>query len=156
MAAHELGYLAAGGSPGPSHSYVAVVAPLVVVAVCVAGWSAAVRLLRRDAGRAPSFGTLTSIQLGLFLLIEVGERVASGSLDTIGSAPVAVGLVLQPIVAAAALDLLRVGRCVVEAVFAVAGERPPACPLTAPFSPVSLASSGGAPALVRPRGPPQG
>ncbi len=157
MAAHELGYLAErADAAGPSHSYVVVAAPLLFGALCVAGWLAALRIVRRDTGRAPSWISLSSIQVSLYVVIEVVERVASGTLGTLWSVPVAAGLALQPVIAAVAVTVLRVGRRVIEMVVArTARPRLPAA-LTNPARSDLVVPVGGAVGIVRLRGPPAG
>lgn len=113
LAAHELGYLV-DSTNRVSHDYVSFVGPVVLLAACVAGWSAALRILRRDTGRAPSLVTLTLLQMAVFATMETVERAVTGSLATLPSAPVIAGLLLQPVVAFAALRLLSLGHLLVS------------------------------------------
>lgn len=113
LSAHEIGYFV-GGSGSVSHAYFGIVGPLVVLMGCVAAWLAAVRILRHDAGRLPSIGVLAGLQTVIFLGMEVAERFASDSLASLVSTPVLIGLLLQPLVAALAKQLLAVGRRLVE------------------------------------------
>lgn len=113
LAAHEIGYFI-GGSGSVSHAYFGIVGPLVVLMGCVAAWLAAVRILRHDSGRLPSVASLAGMQVLVFVGMEVAERVASDSLASLLSAPVVIGLVLQPLVALVAKQLLTAGRRFVE------------------------------------------
>ena len=109
LGAHQVGYLVGDGG-SVSHGYLGVVGPLVVLTAAVAAWVAGVRILRHDPGRAPGLEVLAGAQVGAFLAMEVGERLGSGSLASLASTPVLVGLALQPLVAFVALRLLGVGR----------------------------------------------
>ncbi|MFT4773731.1 MAG: hypothetical protein ACI9ME_001033 [Ilumatobacter sp.] len=117
MTAHEIGYLAETGESIVSHEYFGVLGPVVVIALCVAAWFGAVRVLRRDTGCAPSFALLAGVQVGLFAAMEIGERISTGSTSSLLSSPVLLGLALQPLVAWAALRLLSAGRRIIEAFF---------------------------------------
>lgn len=113
LGAHQLGYLVGDGG-SVSHGYLGVVGPLVLLAASIAAWVAGVRILRHDPGRAPAFSTLAGVQIAVFLAMEVGERLSTGSLASLLSSPVLLGLFLQPVVAFVALRLLDVGRELVE------------------------------------------
>ena len=115
MTAHEIGYLAETGESIVSHEYFDVLGPAIVIALCVAAWFGTVRVLRRDTGRAPSLALLAGVQVGLFAAMEIGERISTGSTSSLLSTPVLLGLVLQPLVAWAALRLLSASRRVIEA-----------------------------------------
>lgn len=117
LAGHELGYLAESGDGGVSHAYLGALGPIIVLALCTAAWIGAVRVLRRDSGRPPSFAMLAGVQIGVFAAMEVGERVTTGSASSLLSVPVILGLVVQPLVAWAALRLLATGRRIIEALF---------------------------------------
>lgn len=113
LGAHELGYLA-DPDGSVSHAYLDVLGPILVLLACVAAWSAAVRVLRGDPGRLPSVRILTAVQVTAYLVLEVGERLVDGSLSSLASTPVVLGLLAQPLVAALAVGLLRLGRHVVR------------------------------------------
>lgn len=117
LGAHELGYLAGSDDGSVSHAHFAVLGPLALFAVCAAGWFAAVRVLRDGGGHPPSMRSLVGLQTALYLVIEVGERVAVGDLESLASAPVALGLILQPVIAWAAIQLLRLGSALLLAAF---------------------------------------
>ena len=117
MTAHEIGYLAETGESVVSHEYFGVLGPIVILAVCIAAWFGAVRVLRRDPGRAPSLALLAGVQVGLFAAMEIGERISIGSTSSLLSSPVLLGFALQPLVAWAALRLLSAGRRIIEAFF---------------------------------------
>lgn len=118
MTAHELGYLTDAGADDGTHMYFGVLGPIVVLAVCLAGWFAAVRIVRRDVGRAPSFALLAGLQIGAYVVMEVAEQVTSGVTSGPISVPVFLGLALQPVVAWAALQILDAGHRVIRALFA--------------------------------------
>jgi hypothetical protein len=117
MTAHEIGYLAETGESVVSHEYFGVLGPIVILTVCIAAWFGAVRVLRRDPGRAPSLALLAGVQVGLFAAMEIGERISTGSTSSLLSSPVLLGLALQPLVAWAALRLLSASRRIIEAFF---------------------------------------
>ncbi|WP_420451825.1 hypothetical protein [Ilumatobacter sp.] len=153
LVAHEVGYLVGDGA-SVSHAYLGVVGPLVVLATCAAAWCAAVRVLRHDPRRLPSLSTLALLQMSAFVSMEAGERLVAGSVDPSVSGPVVAGLLLQPLVAAIALQLLRVGRSLVEAWrdgrHRIAGSVLP--PALAPVSVLVRGQGSGEPRL---RGPPR-
>lgn len=154
LAGHELGYLTERGRDGVSHAYLGALGPIVALTLCAAAWMAAVRVLRRDTGRAPSFVMLAGIQAALFVAMEIGERITTGSVSSLQSLPVVLGLLLQPLTAWAALRLLAAGRRIIEALFARAAltATPAALPLlrwkTTAFDDATI---GG---RLRVRGPP--
>ena len=153
LAAHQVGYLADGASD-VSHAYLGLLGPVVVLVSCVAAWVASIRVLRNDAGRLPSFGLLAWAQVSLFVLMEVAERAVSG-FESLMSAPVLIGLFLQPVVAWAALLLLSLGRRVLETL-RPATKRLPAARLVAARAPVSILALDSSCARLRLRGPPVG
>ncbi len=114
LAAHQLGYLS-DTETAAMHSYLAVVGPVVLLIAFVAGWVAAVRILRRDGGRAPTLGRLTAAQLGLYAAMEIVERLLGDGIGSLWSVPVVCGLIAQPLVAWAALRILRISAAVLEA-----------------------------------------
>jgi len=118
MAGHELGYLTDSTDATVSHAYFGALGPVIVLALCAAAWSSALRVLRRDAGRTPSLALLAGLQAALFAAMEIGERVTTDSAGSLLSVPVMLGLVVQPIVAWAALRLLATSRHIIEALFA--------------------------------------
>lgn len=107
LAAHQVGYLADPAARS-MHRYLGLVGPAVLLIAFVGAWAAAIRLLRHDGGRAPSFGVVSTLQVALYLVMEVAERVAGESFASMWSAPFVLGMVVQPLVAFAALGLLRV------------------------------------------------
>jgi preprotein translocase subunit SecY len=117
MTAHELGYLTNAGADDRTHMYFGVLGPVVVLALCLAGWFAAVRIVRRDVGRAPSFALLAGLQIGGYVVMEVAEQVTSGGISGPISIPVFFGLALQPVVAWVALQILDAGHRVIRALF---------------------------------------
>jgi hypothetical protein len=117
MTAHEIGYLGETGESVVSHEYFGVLGPIVILALCAAAWFGALSVLRRDTGRAPSLALLAGVQVGLFAAMEIGERISIGSTSSLLSTPVLLGLVLQPLVAWAALRLLSASRRIIEAFF---------------------------------------
>lgn len=158
IAAHELGYLVdpltGGTSAQVSHAHLAVLGPLALFALCVAGWAAAVRVLRAGGGTPPSWRHLAALQTGAYLALEVGERAVAGDLESLASAPVALGLLLQPVIAWAAIRLLAVGRDVLVRVFGATDVRLPVVPLPSPVAPVIAVRSVWVAGRARPRGPP--
>jgi len=153
MAAHELGYLADRDPADGAHAYFGMLGPVVLLALCVAGWFSAVRIVRRDAGRAPSLMLLAGLQLGGYLTMEIGERLFTDSAPALISPPVLIGLMLQPAIAWLALRLLSAGRRIIEALFV--GTAPPLAP-AAPLLPTPVVAIVGAvlPVRLRVRGPP--
>lgn len=117
MTAHKLGYLTDAGADDGAHTYFGVIGPIVVLALCLAGWFAALRIVRRDVGRAPSFALLAGLQVGAYVVMEVAEQVTSGAAPGPISIPVLLGLTLQPVVAWAALQILDAGHRVMQALF---------------------------------------
>lgn len=155
LLAHQLGYLTDAEARN-AHTYFAVVGPIVLVAAFVAMWSAAIRTVRRDAGRLPSVGALTAYQVGLYTVIEVGERIIGGeALGSLTSTPAILGLAAQPVVAWAALRFLRVGTRFLLALVkpSVRPERANPAPWT--VAPCVVVSSFPR-ASIRLRGPPVG
>ncbi len=153
MSAHELGYLADRNSNDGAHAYFNVLGPLVLLALCVAGWTAAVRIVRRDAGRAPLLVTLAGLQVGGYLAMEIGERLFTDSAPALLSTPVLLGLLLQPALAWLALRILHTGHRVVEALFVSAPPLLPPGPITLP-TPVADIASTLLLLRLRVRGPP--
>jgi hypothetical protein len=117
MSAHELGYLTHRSPDDGAHAYFGVLGPLALLALCVVGWIAALRIVQRDAGRAPSLVALTGLQVGGYLAMEIGERLFTDSAPALLSPPVLAGLALQPAIAWTALRLLTAGRRIIEALF---------------------------------------
>lgn len=153
MSAHELGYLTHRSPDDGAHAYLGVLGPLVLMGLCVAGWIAALRIVRRDAGRPPSFAALACLQVGGYLTMEVGERLFTDSAPAMLSPAVVAGLALQPAVAWTALCLLRAGSRLIEALFV------DATPLTprgsaSPPTPVDGLAGALLPVRLRVRGPP--
>lgn len=154
LGAHQLGYVADGGAT-TMHEYLGIVGPAVLMFGFVAAWTAALRILRHDGGRAPSLAQLSALQVALFVAMEAIERLATGSLGTIGSTPVVLGLLAQPLVAFVALRVLRRGGKVLESLVAVTSPgRPTTTPLrpTAPLTPTTAVPRS----AIRLRGPPIG
>ncbi|MEM1333798.1 MAG: hypothetical protein AAGG08_10095 [Actinomycetota bacterium] len=154
LTAHEVGYALAGSDGQVEHGHLTLLAPLVVVSLCLAGWLAAVRVLRAGGGTPPTWQHLALAQTAVYVLLEFGERVLAGSLGTIASPPVVAGLVLQPLVAFVAVLLLRVGERAVLAVFGVRRPLPRRTGLprgAVPVVEVLAVRRGGS---VRLRGPP--
>jgi len=129
MVAHEIGYLGETDESVVSHEYFGILGPIVILALCTAAWFGAVRVLRRDTGRAPSLALLAGVQVGLFSAMEIGERISTGSASSLLSTPVLLGLALQPLVAWAALQLLSASRRIIEAFFV------PEAPTISPVAP---------------------
>lgn len=154
MAGHELGYLAESGDGGVSHAYLGALGPVLVLALCAAAWTSAVRVLRRDTGRAPSLLLLGGLQVGLFAAMEIGERVTTGTTDSLLSVPVLLGLALQPCVAWAALGLLATGRRIIEALFLSDDPMLASAALSLPRWRVDAAVDAVAVNRLRVRGPP--
>ncbi|BAN01137.1 hypothetical protein [Ilumatobacter coccineus] len=152
LAAHELGYFI-GGRSSVSHSYVEWIGPIVVLMGCLAAWLAALRILRNDPGRLPSVGVLIALQTVVFAAMEVAERITSDSLTSLASAPVIVGLLLQPLVALVAKQLLAVGQRLVEAFRPTATPRASHSLVDTPRPLAVLVSSPGL-VRLRLRGPP--
>lgn len=152
LAAHEVAYLTGDGG-SISHGYLGLVGPMVVLAACVAAWSAALRILRHDPGRRPRLTRLAGAQFVLFIVVEFGERLVSDSLASFVSTPVVIGIVVQPLVAWIALALLRVGRRLVEA-WRDRRPLPPAPPLAPAAARVSALVWPAAAHRLRVRGPP--
>lgn len=155
LTAHQFAYLADAEARN-AHTYFAIVGPVVLLAAFAATWSAAIRIVRRDAGRLPSVGALTAYQVGLYVAIEIGERMLGGeALGSLTSMPVLLGLAAQPAVAWAALRLLGVGARLLVALVAppVPCERAPSVSWTVPSRLVLQTLPR---ATVRLRGPPAG
>lgn len=154
MTAHEIGYLGETGESVVSHEYFGVLGPVVVITLCVAAWFGAVRVLRRDIGRAPSLALLAGVQVGLFAAMEIGERISTGSTSSLLSTPVVFGLALQPLVAWAALRLLSASRRIIEAFFIA--EAPTISPavLQLPHWRIDVLVDTALGARLRVRGPP--
>jgi hypothetical protein len=154
LSAHQIGYLTDADARA-AHTYLSVIGPAILLIGFAAAWAAALRILRHDSGRAPSWSTLTAIQVSLFAAMEVGEWVALDSFGSLWSTPVIVGLCAQPVVAFAALRLLRVGQRVVTSYsgsIAVFDERSDDVAPAEPAS-VVLVERG---VVLRLRGPPVG
>ena len=153
MVAHEVGYLANGDGPDEAHAYFGLLGPAVFVAITVAGWIAAVRIVRRDPGRPPSLALLAGMQVGLYLAMEFAEQISSAATPAAVSPPVLLGLAMQPLTAWVALQLLRAGRRVIEALFV---EVRPTSPTRPAFIPTPVAVLVGTPSLfhLHVRGPP--
>lgn len=117
MTAHELGYLVDGGVGDDAHAYFGLLGPVVILSLCLAGWLAALRVVRRDPGRRPSLRLLAGLQGGAYLAMEIGERLTTDSDQMLIRPAVVAGLLLQPVVAWAALRLLDAGRRVLQAWF---------------------------------------
>lgn len=152
LVAHEIAYFV-GGSGSVSHSYFGLLGPLVVVMGCVAAWIAAVSILRNDIGRLPSLGAIAALQSVVFAGMEVAERIAGGSLASLVSAPVIIGLGLQPIVAFVATRVLAIGRRLVES-FRATSPRAVAHVLVDAAAPLAVPVSSLALVRLRLRGPP--
>jgi hypothetical protein len=153
MTAHELGYLTDAGADDGAHTYFGLLGPIVVLTLCLAGWVAAARIVRCDAGRAPSFALLAGLQVGAYLAMEVAEHITSGVVPGPVSIPVVLGLALQPVVAWAALQILDAGHRVIRALFVEDAPRLRSAPivfatLLAPVVGTQL------PSRLRVRGPP--
>lgn len=152
LTAHQLGYLS-DSARVVSHEHLAVLGPAALLMVSVAGWFAAARVVRLDAGGAPSWLALSGIQIILFLLMEFAEHLVAGSVSSLWSTPVILGVVLQPLVARLALELVTIG----ERVLLHLSSR---TAMPRRFAVVFLASanepgsSQEAGALLRSRGPP--
>lgn len=116
MVAHQVGYLADADARA-AHTYVAYLGPATLFAAFVAAWVAAMRILRADRRAMPSVVTLASLQLTLYALLEVGERlVLAEAVGSFASVPVVLGAVAQPVVAALAIGALRIGGTVLRAI----------------------------------------
>lgn len=153
LAAHQMAYLVDAEARN-AHAYFVVVGPVVLLAAFAATWLAAIRIIRRDVGRLPSVGALTAYQVGLYVAIEIGERIVGGeALGSLTSTPVVLGLAAQPVVAWAALRLLRVGARLIIALVAppVSCDRPSSLSWT--VSPRTVLQSFPH-ATIRLRGPP--
>lgn len=108
LVGHQIGY-AFDADARAGHGHLSVVGPMVVGIAFVAAWAAAVRVVRSDPGRAPSWRRLAALQTAAFLVLEVGERVVlDADVGSLLSLPVLIGLVVQPFVALAALELVGV------------------------------------------------
>jgi len=158
IAAHELGYLI-GPITGSdtslvSHAHLAVLGPIALIALCVAGWSAALRVLRAGGGTPPAWHRLTLLQVCAYLALEVGERVVARDLGSLVSAPVVLGLALQPLIAWFAIRLLAAGAEALVRVFGASSPRPVAAALTVVAAPTAPLRSVWAPGRFRLRGPP--
>lgn len=152
LAGHELGYFI-GGRSSVSHTYVDLIGPFVVLMGCLAAWLAALRILRDDAGRLPSVGVLIVAQTLAFTGMEVTERVVTDSLTSLASTPVVIGLLLQPLVALVAKQLLAVGERLVEA-FRPVVRRAVSRSLVDTARPVAVLVSSPGLVRLRLRGPP--
>lgn len=154
MAAHEVGYLGETGESVVSHEYFGVLGPIVILTLCLAAWFGAVRVLRRDSGRAPSLAVLAGVQISLFAAMEIGERITTGSTSSLLSIPVILGLALQPIAAWAALRLLSAGRRIIEAFFVPAAPTISPAALQLPHWRIDVLVEAVVGARLRARGPP--
>lgn len=152
LAGHQLGYLTDAESRA-AHGYLAVVGPVVVLLGFVAAWIAAVRILRRDAGVAPTFFRLGVAQVGLYGAMEILERIGGDGYGALWSVPVLLGLLAQPVVAWVALRVLRISARVIDA---LASARPPSTTRRPLRRPVDVAHRVARlrPAAIHPRGPP--
>lgn len=108
MLAHQIGYLSEPGSSA-GHEYFTILGPFALIAAATALWAGAVSVLRRQTAMAPSFAHLVSLQLALFMVIEVAERAIGDAPGSLLSRPVLLGLLAQPAVAWTARRLLRLG-----------------------------------------------
>ncbi len=152
LVAHQVGYLA-DGADTVSHAYFGALGPIVAFTACAAAWVSALRVLRGDPGRLPSLVALAGLQAVMFAVLEVGERVTSGSLASLPSAPVIAGLICQPLVAWAALRVLGLGRSVLER-WRRARSRLAASSFLDVLAPAGVVVSSPAVARLRVRGPP--
>jgi len=158
IAAHELGYvlglLTGSDATFVPHTHLAVFGPVALVALCIAGWAAAVRVLRAGGGSPPSWHRLALLQVGAYLVLEVGERVVIGDLVSLFSAPVLFGLLLQPIIAWMAVRLLAASAGVLVRIFGAVAPRPVVAPLAVVAPMATPLRSVWAPGRFRLRGPP--
>jgi len=158
IAAHELGYpvgpLLGSDASLVSHAHFAVLGPIALIALCIAGWSAAIRVLRAGGGTPPAWHRLALLQVGAYLALEVGERVVAGDLGSLVSAPVVLGLALQPAIAWLAIRLLVAGADVLVRVFGASSPRRAPAVLAVVAAPAAPRRSVWAPGRFRLRGPP--
>ena len=154
IAAHELGYFVAPGDVSVSHRHLSLLAPVVVMALCVTAWMSAVRILRTGGAQPPSLGLLAGVQVALYLALEVGERVVLGDLASLLSAPVLLGLALQPAIAGIAVVLLRVGEQAILTWFGPTAAWPARPGLPPAIAPVPVFVPARRAGGVRLRGPP--
>ena len=106
LVGHQLGYLADSDARA-GHVHLGLIGPVVIVAAIAAAWFAAVRVVRADPGRPPRWWTLSAVQVALYAVLEVGERVIlDADVGSLASLPVALGLLAQPIVAWVALEFV--------------------------------------------------
>jgi hypothetical protein len=95
LAAHQLAY--AGHDDGHLHGYLARIGPALVVAA-VLGWIWSWARSRVDVH------TVLALQAGLFTLMEIAERLPDEAVPALSDlAPVAIGLVLLPLIAIASI-----------------------------------------------------
>jgi hypothetical protein len=153
MTAHELGYLTDAGAADGAHTYFGVLGPIVVLALCIAAWFAAMRIVRRDVGRAPSFALLAGLQVGAYVVMEVAEQVTSGVAPEPISIPVLLGLALQPVAAWVALQTLDAGHRIIRALFVDDVPTLPSRPVVF-ATPVASVVGTKLPSRLRVRGPP--
>lgn len=109
---HEVGYLAAADA-GVGHGHIAWMVPVALGVAIVGFWASALSVLRRLPTPAPSVASLALVQSAIYLVLEVGERLVGFGGTSLFSVPVFLGLAAQPLVAWAAVRLLRLGNRIV-------------------------------------------
>lgn len=160
---HQVAYLVAHPDPvaraiaAQGHAHLWPMAQVLVpLGVAVAGWTMACRALRLLEGRPLSSSGLIVAHVGLFTLLEVGERVVRGGGvgDAFAEPAVWLGLVLAPLLGHLTALALRVGARLRPPATAAVDLFVPPAPAVALTPSSSVHVPTGVPGRVRARGPP--